>query len=125
MTHDEIEALAQRFVTAVETGDVDTAREIYSPDAVIWHNHDQLEQGRDANIATLGWMHRTLPDRKYTDIKRTVFDGGFVQQHVLRAAAPGGPFVLHAILQVACADGRITRLDEYFDSAQLRALERP
>ena len=120
-----IEALAQRFVTAVEQGDIDTARECYADDAVIWHNNDQQTQTRDENLKVLAWMHRTLPDRKYTDVRRTVFEGGFVQQHVLRATAPGGDFTLHAILQVACADGRITRLDEYFDSAQLSVLARP
>ena len=39
-----IEALAQRFITAVETGDIDTARDCYAEDAVIWHNTDELEQ---------------------------------------------------------------------------------
>lgn len=120
-----IEALAERFLTAVETGDIDTVRDCYAEDAVIWHNNDQQIQGRDDNLKVLAWMHRAIPDRKYTDVRRTVYEGGFVQQHVLRGTAPGGQLELYAILQVACADGRITRLDEYFDTAQLSVLARP
>ena len=49
-----------------------------------------------------------------------VFDGGFVQQHELRGVRQDGVAVrLAACIVCAVEDGRITRLDEYFDSAQL------
>ena len=37
------EELVVRFFAALEGGDIDTLREIYAPDAVIWHNDDLIE----------------------------------------------------------------------------------
>jgi uncharacterized protein len=31
-----------RFFAALEAGDIETVREIYAPDAVIWHNDDLI-----------------------------------------------------------------------------------
>ena len=38
------EELVVRFFAALEDGDLDALREIYAPDAVIWHNDDLIEQ---------------------------------------------------------------------------------
>ena len=38
------EELVVRFFAALEAGDVGTLREIYAPDAVIWHNDDLIER---------------------------------------------------------------------------------
>ena len=49
----QVEALnrvAERFFTAVEKGDVDTVKEIYSPDARIWHNFDNYASTREENL---------------------------------------------------------------------------
>jgi ketosteroid isomerase-like protein len=46
-----------------------------------------------------------------------------VQQHVLRGTAPDGtPLEVPAMMRVTVADGRITRLEEYLDTAQVAAL---
>jgi ketosteroid isomerase-like protein len=37
------EELVVRFFAALEDGDISTLREIYAPDAVIWHNDDLIE----------------------------------------------------------------------------------
>lgn len=117
-------ALARRFVAAIEAGDIDAVREIYAPDARIWHNHDGREQGREDNLKVLGWMVKTFKARKYLvrDLQPT--PEGFVQQHVLEAETlDGRQLRLPACLVVAVKDGRITRLDEYFDSAALGPLK--
>ena len=117
--------LADRFFRAVEEGDIDALRDIYAPDAVVWHNNDQVEQAVEENLVTLAWIARNLPERAYTDIQRDAVPGGFVQQHVLRARTKWGvDLVLPAMMRVWCENGRITRLDEYFDSAQLAVLNR-
>jgi ketosteroid isomerase-like protein len=50
-----------------------------------------------------------------------VFPGGFVQQHVLRGTRKhdGERLALPACIVCAVKDGKITRLDEYFDSARV------
>ena len=116
--------LADRFFAAIEAGDVDALRELYDPDVEIWHNTDGVAQRLDDNLATLAWMGRNLPDLRYTDIRRTATADGFVQQHVLVATNRAG----RRIEVPACIvtrigdDGRITRLDEYLDSAAVAAI---
>src|SRR5262249_50277775 len=61
-THLEV---AERFFGAIERGDIDTVRNCYAPNAVIWHNFDGVEQTRDQNLRTLGWLSKALPKRKY------------------------------------------------------------
>jgi ketosteroid isomerase-like protein len=122
MTPDAIEALAARFFAAVPAGDVATLESLYADDAVVWHNYDQIGQTRAENLATLGALHRVLADWRYEEVRRDVLADGFVQQHVLRATAPGGALEVPAMMRVWCADGRITRIDEYLDTGQLGPL---
>ena len=116
----EIQALAKRFFDAVEGGDIDTLYGCYAPQAKIWHNTDDAEQSRDDNARTLRGFARLISNRVYAERRLHVFDGGFVQQHELRGVRPDGVAVkLTACIVCAVADGQITRLDEYFDSAQV------
>ena len=39
-----------RFFAALEAGDIETLREIYAPDADIWHNEDLVEQPVEDNL---------------------------------------------------------------------------
>src|SRR5579859_4369866 len=81
--HDEIRALATRLLDSIERGDVEAVADCYAPDVVIWHNTDGVEQGRDDNLKTLAAVVRLLAERRYEDRRLDVFDGGFVEQHVL------------------------------------------
>ena len=123
MIGDDIEQLASRFFQALERGDVAAVGECYAPDATIWHNYDQLEQARDANLRVLRWVVDNVAALRYEDVRRVVLDDGFVQQHVLRGTAPNGtPLEVPAMMRVTVANGRITRLEEYLDTAQVAAL---
>jgi ketosteroid isomerase-like protein len=123
MTESEILALAERFMAAVETGDMEAARTCYAPDARIWHNNDGVEQTVEQNLKVLGWVARKLPGRRYVVSRREVLSDGFMQQHVLEANLPDGTaWSMPACVIVRAKDGRITRLDEYLDSAHSAAL---
>jgi len=118
MTEAEILQLAERFLGAVESGDSATVRACYAPDAVIWHNNDNVEQSVDKNMRTLDWFARKLPNRRYRVLRREALKDGFLQQHVLEATLPDGTaWALAACIVVEVRDGRIVRLDEYLDSA--------
>jgi ketosteroid isomerase-like protein len=122
MTHDEIRALATRFFDAIEAGDIAAVRAVYAPDAIVWHNTDNLEQPVADNLATLTNFIKFVPQRRYEQRRLDVFDGGFAEQHVLRGKLRDGKEVsLTACIICKVANGRITRLDEYFDSAALAA----
>lgn len=122
MTLAEIEALAGRFFDAIEAGDVEAVGACYAEDAVIWHNTDGLSNTKAENVATLTNFIRYIPGRRYADRRVNLFPGGFVQQHRLIGTRRDGVEVtLTACIVCAAADGRITRLDEYFDQAQVDA----
>jgi len=110
--------IAERFFRAVESGDVEAIRSIYAPDARIWHNNDRKDQTVDENLRVLTWVAANLKNRRYRVQRRVAIPGGFLQQHVLEAETAGGPFSMPACIVVQIAGGRITRLEEYLDSAQ-------
>ena len=116
----DVNELADRFFAAIEAGDIAAVRAIYAPDAEIWHNTDGLVQSRDDNARTLTWVTKNLQGMAYTEIRRSATDDGFVQQHVLVANNRAGQRVeVPACIVVRIADGHITRLDEYIDSANV------
>lgn len=123
MTEAETAALAKRFFDCIETGDVDGLVACYAADAEIWHNTDGQVQGPQDNRATLSGLVRYFADRAYDERRLDVFPGGFVQQHVLNATRvrDGVKVALAACLVCRVKDGKITRLDEYFDSAAVAA----
>ena len=120
-------AIAERLCAAIEAGDIDAVRAIYAPDARIWHNTDGVDfpgQTVDENLNVLKWMGTFLTDKRYDIVARSATATGFVQQHVLRAtiAANGQPYAMPACIICTVVNGRITRLDEYMDSAHVAPL---
>ena len=125
MTPAEIDALAARFFAAIAAGDVDAVASCYADDAVVWHNYDQVDQPKADNLKVLAWLVGAVPDLSYDEIRRTVVDRAFVQQHVLRGTAPDGtPVEVPAMMRVEVAEGCITRVEEYLDTAQVAPLRR-
>ncbi len=119
-TDAEIRALAKRFFDAVEEGDIAALYDCYAPNVRIWHNTDDAEQTRDENAEVLKGFVGRIASGVYADRRLEVFAGGFVQQHRLRGVRKDGVAVeLAACVICQVADGKITRLDEYFDSAQV------
>ena len=119
----DVEAVAARFFAAIEAGDTDGIQAIYAPDAVVWHNTDEVEQAVAQNLVVLRWVIDNVKGWHYEDVRRTSFEGGFVQQHVGKGVAPNGA----AIAMPACIvgrveGGRVARIDEYIDSAGVAAL---
>ena len=123
MTHPDPLRVAERLFEAIPKGDLEAVRALYAPDAQIWHNHDGIVQDPAANLQVLGWVVKNIRGIRYEEVRRQATPTGFVQQHVMRGTAPGGKaFELAACIICTVVDGRITRLDEYLDSAQLSAL---
>jgi len=110
---------ARGFFDAVERGDLEAVGRHYAPNAVIWHNTDEVAQTPEENLKTLVGFVGRIRDRRYEDRKVHAFPGGFVHQHRLTGTrtADGIRVSLTACIVCAVEGGRITRLDEYFDSA--------
>jgi len=124
LTADDIDRIADGLLAAITSGDTDAVREVYAPDAAIWHNFDQKDQSVDENLLTLLDMRRRATDLQYTQIRRFPAPGGFVQQHVLVGDAKYGRLELPAMIRFWVVDGRISRLEEYVDTRQAMVMYR-
>jgi ketosteroid isomerase-like protein len=115
--------LAKRFFAAVTSGDLDAVRACYAPGAVIWHNNDGVSQTVEQNLQVLGWIAANVKEFRYEDVLVQPTPAGFVEQHVTCGTGPGGkPFAVRACIVCTVVDGRVTRLDEYVDPAQVAAI---
>ena len=111
--------LAHRFVRALNEKDEATLREIYAPDAQIWHNFDDKYQTIDENMRGMYWMHKRLSGINYDVVRLIEIPGGYLQEHVLRGTlASGEAFAMAACVICTVKDGRVTALREYLDFTQ-------
>jgi ketosteroid isomerase-like protein len=123
---DDIAALAKRFFDGLEQGNIAILREVYAPDVKIWHNTDGLEQTLEDNETTLSGFIERIPKRQYANRRVHTFPGGFVQQHTLKGTKKDGKEVaLDAVIICKVENGKVTRLDEYFDSAAVARFRQP
>lgn len=112
---------ADRFFRAVSSSDMEAVDDFYSDDIAVWHNWSDTEQTKDENLATLGSIPQRYDSFEYTDARCVEIDGGFLRQHVIRAGRNGKIVLIPAILRAYVDDGRIHRIEEYFDRGQLEA----
>lgn len=116
-------SLCGRFLDAIVAGDTDTVRAIYAPNCVIWHNNTGTTETVDENMRTLEAVPKVIRGFRYDDVVRRATADGFIEQHVVRGKAPSGDEIrIPAVLICTVVEGRITRLDEYLDSAHLAPL---
>lgn len=117
---DQVFALADRFFEAISAGDMQTVREIYAPDATIWHNFHPTDATREENVQLLTAVTSAWTNLRFESVRRQATDYGFVQQHIIRGEGPDGtPFEAPAILLVTVRDAYVARIEEYFDPAQV------
>lgn len=126
MNEDEIREVATRLFDAVEAGDLDTVAQVYADDILVWHNNDQVEQDKTQNLASVAGAIARLKLRRYTNRRLAVFEGGFVQQHLFVATRLDDDVIEMPVVVVGqVANGRISRIDEYFETAALARLRAP
>ena len=92
---------------------------------MVWKvgRHQGQRQGACA-AKIIDWFINTTTDRRYEILDRQFFDGGFVQQHILHAnGRNGGSIDMRVCIVIKVgADGLISRIDEYFDPAEIAPL---
>ena len=115
--------LARRFVRALNQKDEAAIREIYAPDARIWHNFDNKYQTIDENMRGMYWIHKRLSGIDYDVVRLVELPDGYLQEHVLRGKLPSGEnFAMPACVICTVQDGRVTSLREYLDLTQTQPL---
>ncbi|PRZ41579.1 hypothetical protein CLV47_109126 [Antricoccus suffuscus] len=114
-------AFADKFFAVVSAGDIETLKTLYHDDVAVWHNYEEHEQNKEENLETLGSIPRRYDSFDYADARCVAIAGGFLRQHVIHASRNGKKAVIPAILRVYVDEGKVRRIEEYFDRGQLTA----
>lgn len=116
-----LESLADRLFGAIETGDLERVAAMWSDEILVWHAGDTRPSAKARALRVIKWLLAETADRRYDVLDRRFFDGGFVQQHRLHGLTRSGTTYSLRVGMVICVgrDGLITRIDEYFDPADL------
>lgn len=124
LTKDQILEAADRLFTAIAGGDVEAVAALWSDDVTVWHQGDERDSDKARALKVIRWYVGATTYRHYEVLDRQVFDGGFVQQHILHCTSVRGEEVaLRVCLIVKIGDdGLIRRIDEYLDPADLAPL---
>ncbi|MFE9103201.1 nuclear transport factor 2 family protein [Actinomadura geliboluensis] len=113
---------AERFFALVEAGDIEAVSALYHDDVTVWHNYDDVDQSKEENLATLGGIAGRYDKFGYARPRHTALEDGFLRQHVIEVERNGRSASIPAILRVYVEDGRIRRIEEYFDRRELEAV---
>lgn len=118
------EAVARRLFDAIERGAYADVEAMWADDVTVWHSGDRSDNDRVRALKVIRWFIDATVSRRYEVLDRQTFDGGFVQQHVLHAdATTGASIALRVCIVIKVGtDGLITRIDEYFDPADMAPL---
>src|SRR5271156_730431 len=118
LDQETVDHLSSRLVAALTEPRLEALETLLSDDFVLWHNFSKVALTRHE---ALTFFHNYFPTirLRYDDINRFPTARGWVQQHLVSSDGPGGAVrELAVCMVITVADGRITRIDEYLDSAQ-------
>ncbi len=116
--------VADQLFGAIAASDIATVKQLFDDDVLVWHSGDTRDSAKDRASRIIDWFINATTDRRYEITDRQFFDGGFVQQHILHAnGRNGGSIQMRVCIVIKVgADGLITRIDEYFDPAEMAPL---
>jgi ketosteroid isomerase-like protein len=119
-------ALAQAAFDAAAAGDVARFQSFFAPDAIVWHNFDQVEQPAAVAVAQLGGLLQMVAGVAYEDRRYLSVPDGAVLQHTSCVTRKDGKQVrVHTMIRMYVRDGLIQRIEEYFDTAAASAVMAP
>jgi ketosteroid isomerase-like protein len=115
--------VADRLFEAIEASDIAMVQQMWNDDVVVWKVGDR-DRDKERALRVITWFINTTTDRHYEILDRKLFDGGFVQQHILHAnGRNGGSIAMRVCIVIKLGDnGLISRIDEYFDPAEIAPL---
>jgi ketosteroid isomerase-like protein len=127
VTADVVADVADRLFAAIERGDAATVEAMWAADVLVWKSAEPQDQVRKRALRVISWFMDTTTERRYEILDRQFFDGGFVQQHVLHATGRnGGSISMRVCIVIKVGStGLVSRIDEYFDPAEIAPLLGP
>jgi ketosteroid isomerase-like protein len=121
---DAIADVADRLFEAIENSDIAMLQQLWNDDVTVWKTGEHRDRDKERALRVITWLFNRTIDRRYEILDRQLFDGGFVQQHILHANGHDGESISMRVCVVIKlgANGLISRIDEYFDPAELAPL---
>jgi ketosteroid isomerase-like protein len=115
---------ADRLFSAIERGDFAAVDRMWSDDIAVWRVGARRDDGKPRALRVIDWFITATTERHYEILDRRFFEGGFVQQHLLHATGHAGQSISMRVCIVITvgSDGRLDRIDEYFDPAEIAPL---
>jgi len=119
-----IAEVADQLFAAIERSDETTLRQLFDDDIAVWRVGARRDNDKERALKVLRWFIDVSTQRRYEIVDRQLFPDGFVQQHILHATGRnGGSIALRVCIVIKLGiDGLISRIDEYFDPAELAPL---
>ena len=114
-------AVVERYFAAVNAGDFDTLRQVLHPDIELTACMSRPRQGVESVVAFFDAVFGRYPE--HSDIPtRLICDGDSVvaEIHFEGRSDTGAEIVFEAVDVFDVVDGRIRRLSQWFDSADLQ-----
>jgi Xaa-Pro aminopeptidase len=113
-----LEDVADGLQTAILTNDLDAADRLYADEVIVWHNYDGVDCDKATSLKTISTIHETYTEFGIRDVRRDYLPDGYVQRCVYTAVTPDGTSeAIDAMMRVWVSNDRITRIEEYTDTA--------
>ena len=125
-TPETIVDLADRLFAAIEKSDMAAVDRLWSDDIAVWRAGARRDDDKRRALRVIDWFITTTTERRYEILDRRLFEGGFVQQHILHATGHAGQSISMRVCIVIRmgTNGLVNRIDEYFDPAEIAPLMR-
>lgn len=126
-----ITEVADQLFAAIERSDEATLDQLFDDDIAVWRAGARRDDDKERALKVLRWFIGVTTKRRYEILDRQLFNGaasGFVQQHILHATGhDGGSIALRVCIVIKLgitpsSQALISRIDEYFDPAELAPL---
>ena len=119
-----IAEVADQLFAAIERSDETTLRQLFDDDIAVWRVGARRDNDKERALKVLRWFIDVSTHRRYEIVDRQLFPDGFVQQHILHAIGRnGGSIALRVCIVIKVGvNALISRIDEYFDPADLAPL---
>jgi ketosteroid isomerase-like protein len=116
--------MADRLFAAIERSDEATLTELLDDEIAVWRTGAHRDDDKERALKVLRWFIGVTTQRRYEILDRQLFHHGFVQQHILHATGHDGALIAMRVCIVirVGVNALISRIDEYFDPADIAPL---
>ncbi|MDR7156696.1 ketosteroid isomerase-like protein [Sphingobium xenophagum] len=115
---ERLKQLADDMMRATEVCDLARLDEIWSPDLELWYNTTQQTLRKEQMFGVINGLSEAIEGLKFTNVRRIYGDDGYVEQRDTSGRMNGVGFCFRTCIVVEVLDGRVIRVDEWWDSAQ-------